>query len=179
MPLTRLRATGLEGLFEVLPCRHRDERGAFTRTWCAADFAGAGIRFVPQLSAVSDNTAAFTLRGLHWQEEPAAQQKLVQCVRGRVFDVAVDVRPGSPTRWQHRAALLDASLGNALFIPRGFAHGFLTLVPGAAVAYLIDAPHAPGLARGLRWDDPLLAIPWPEAPQVLSARDSAWPACHA
>lgn len=162
------RPTPLAGLVEILPERARDERGAFFRTFCAAEFAHLAFR--PVQVSVSENARRHTLRGLHWQAPPAAERKLVRCLRGAVHDVAVELATGA-----HHAVTLSAEAGNALFIPAGFAHGFLTLTDDAALEYMMDVPFAPGLARGLRWNDPRLAIPWPADPAVISARDAAWP----
>ena len=173
-----LRPTALAGVVEVLAQPARDARGAFTRTWCRDTFAAAGLDFAPTQASLSQNTARHTLRGLHYQVAPAEEQKLVRCLRGAVHDVAVDLRPGSPTFHQHVAVVLDAAAGNALFIPRGCAHGFLSLTDDALVEYLIDAPYAAALARGARWDDPAFGIAWPAAPAVISDRDRAWPLQH-
>ena len=170
-----LRPTAIAGVTEVLAERHRDARGAFMRSWCRESFAAAGLDFAPVQASLSENPRRYTLRGLHFQAPPAGEQKLVRCLRGAVYDVALDLRPGSPTQLAHVALRLDAATGNALFIPRGCAHGFLTLTDDALVEYLIDAPHLPAAARGMRWDDPAFAIPWPAAPQVISDRDRDWP----
>jgi dTDP-4-dehydrorhamnose 3,5-epimerase len=107
---------------------------------------------------------------MHWRAAPFGEAKLVRCVRGAVFDVALDLA----TR-RHAALTLGAEAGNALFIPRGMAHGFLTLTEDAAVEYLIDLPYAPGHDRGARWNDPAFAIPWPAEPAVIGERDATWP----
>ncbi|NGM19022.1 dTDP-4-keto-6-deoxy-D-glucose epimerase [Roseomonas stagni] len=169
----RFRAAAVPGVVEVLADRALDARGAFLRSWCATRFAEAGIDFAPTQASLSENTHRHTLRGMHWQAAPAAEQKLVRCVRGAVFDVALDLRPGGGLR--HEAVVLSAEAGNALFIPQGCAHGFLTLTDDAVVEYLIDAPYTPALARGARWDDPAFAIPWPAAPAVIGDRDRDWP----
>jgi dTDP-4-dehydrorhamnose 3,5-epimerase len=169
----RFRATAIPGVVEVLAERACDARGAFLRSWCATEFAEAGIAFAPMQASLSENPHRHTLRGMHWQEAPGAEQKLVRCLRGAVFDVALDRRAGGGLR--HEAVILSAEASNALFVPRGCAHGFLTLTDDAVVEYLIDAPYAPALARGARWDDPAFAIPWPAAPAVIGDRDRDWP----
>lgn len=169
----RFRPTALPGVVEVLATPARDARGSFTRSWCAESFAAAGIVFAPTQLSLSANTHRHTLRGMHWQAAPAAENKLVRCLRGAVQDVAVDLRPGGGRAAV--AVVLDAAEGNALFIPAGCAHGFLTLTGDALVEYLIDAPHTPALARGARWDDPGLGIAWAAAPAVISDRDRDWP----
>ena len=171
----RFLSTPLAGLFEVESDAHLDARGSFRRSWCANEFSAAGLAFTPLQASLSGNTGRFTLRGLHYQVAPHSEQKLVRCVQGRAFDVVVDVREDSPTRWRHHAITLDAARGNALFVPRGFAHGFLSLEDNTSVEYLIDAVFEPTSARGLRWNDPRLAIPWPAQPAVIAARDAGWP----
>jgi len=170
--------TALPGVMEVRAEPAFDERGAFLRSWCMEEFRAAGIAFAPIQISLSENTRRHTLRGMHWQAPPAAEAKLVRCLRGAVHDVALDLRPDSATYRRAVAVELSAAARNALFIPAGCAHGFLTLTDDAVLEYLIDAPHAPQHARGLRWDDPAFAIPWPAAPAVISARDRAWPDFH-
>ena len=169
------RRTSLADVVEVLPERARDARGAFFRGFCVAEFAAAGLDFRPVQSSFSENPRHHTLRGLHWQEAPDGECKLVRCVRGAAHDVALDIRPGSPTHGRHVAVTLSAEAGNALLIPAGCAHGFLTLADDTVLEYIIDAPFAPDLARGLRWNDPAFAIPWPAEPAVISERDAGWP----
>ncbi len=163
--------TPLAGLFVVRPAKHADDRGFFTRLWSVEDFAAVG--FMPTQISASFNHAALTLRGMHWQAAPHGETKLVRATAGRVFDVAVDLRDG-PTRHRWFGCVLDASEHNALLIPPGFAHGFLTLTEGAEILYAIDTPYAPGAARGARWDDPAFAIDWPGVPSVMAERDRAW-----
>lgn len=170
----RFRATTIPGVVEILADRARDSRGAFLRSWCATRFAEAGIAFTPTQASLSENLLRHTLRGLHYQATPAEEQKLVRCIRGAVFDVALDLRPGGALR--HESVMLSAEEGNAFFIPRGCAHGFITLTDDAVVEYLIDVPYAPDLARGVRWDDPAFGIPWPAVPAVMSDRDRDFPA---
>jgi dTDP-4-dehydrorhamnose 3,5-epimerase len=167
------RPTAIAGVVEVLPQRHSDDRGAFLRTFCADAFRPFG--FVPSQISLSENPRCHTLRGLHWRAAPFQETKLVRCVRGAAFDVALDLRPGSPTRLRHVAVQLGAEEGNALLIPRGCAHGFLTLRDDTTIEYLIDIPYAPGHDRGARWNDPAFAIPWPAPPAVIGGRDAAWP----
>lgn len=171
----RVVPTPIRGLYEVCGSAHRDERGSFERTWCRQTFAAAGLHFTPSQTSISRNDRCLTLRGMHYQTAPAAERKLVRCLAGRIFDVVVDLRPGSPTLLWHWALTLCAGDGNALFIPQGCAHGFLTLTDGAVVEYMMDAPHSPEHARGLRWNDPVLNVDWPAEPEVISDRDSSWP----
>lgn len=171
----RLILTRLPMVFKVASFEHEDARGSFRRSWCADSFARARIDFMPRQASLSTNYAAHTLRGMHWQEGAHAEQKLVRCVAGAIWDVALDLRPDSPSHMRWHAAELSADSGDALFLPRGVAHGFLTLTPGAVVEYLIDTPHAPEAARGARWNDPAFAIAWPHPPAVISDRDRNWP----
>lgn len=169
------RPTAVEGMIEILPRRTRDDRGAFFRGWCAAEFAAAGIVFRATQISYSENTVLHTLRGMHWQDYPAAEGKLVRCVRGAVYDVGLDLRAGSTSHTRHAGVTLTAWAGNALFIPPGCAHGFLTLSCDAVVEYMMDVPYTPALARGLRWNDPAFGIVWPAPPAVMSDRDRTWP----
>ena len=168
--------TRLPGLFVVRAEKLADSRGFFARLWCEQEFAAAGIAFRPTQISLSSNRRAGTLRGLHWQSSPHAETKLVRANLGRIFDVAVDLRPGSETfgRWFGRE--LDAEDGAALLIPAGFAHGFVTITDNAEVTYLIDVPFVPDAAQGARYDDPAFGIMWPLAPRVISSRDLEWPA---
>ena len=157
--------------------RYGDARGWFSETWSRARFAAAGI----DCDFVQDNQSRSepqgVVRGLHFQTPPYAQAKLVRCLRGAILDVAVDLRVGAPTFGQAHAVELSADTGDQLFVPPGFAHGFVTLTPGAEVAYKVSAPYAPAHEAGLAWNDPELDIPWPVAADqaVLADRDRAWP----
>jgi dTDP-4-dehydrorhamnose 3,5-epimerase len=154
-----------------------DARGFFLETYSAAQFEALGILDVFVQDNQSLSRPVGTVRGLHFQLAPAAQGKLVRVLRGRILDVAVDLRRSSPFYGQHVAAELSAEAANQLFVPVGFAHGFCTLEPDTEVAYKVTAPYAPTLDRGLAWDDPALGIAWPVAPEAaeLSAKDRAQP----
>lgn len=167
---------GLPGawLVEIEP--HADERGAFARTFCAREFAERGLATAFVQTSLSLNSRRGTLRGLHWQAPPHAEAKLLRCVRGRVYDVLVDVRPDSHTYRQHVAFELAADARNAAYAPAGVAHGFLTLTDDCEVHYAMSAFHAPEAARGARYDDPAFGIVWPEPVQVIAERDRSWPA---
>jgi dTDP-4-dehydrorhamnose 3,5-epimerase len=166
----------LHGAFRVLPERRGDERGHFARTFCAREFAEHGLNPALVQCSTSFNRLRGTLRGLHWQADPRAEDKLVRVTRGAVWDVLVDLRPGSPTRLQWHGETLSAENGAQLFIPRGFAHGFLTLEDDSEVFYQMSEFFAPEAARGARFDDPAFGIAWPlpENP-VMSDRDRAFP----
>jgi dTDP-4-dehydrorhamnose 3,5-epimerase len=172
----RFEATPLAGLWVLRPEVIDDERGLFARVFCHDAFAAAGIGFQPVQMSVSFNRLAGTLRGLHWQAEPHAETKLVRVTRGRAFDVAVDLRPASPTHRAWFGIELDEHSRAAVLIPPGFAHGFVTLEDGTEMLYAMDTPHAPASARGARWDDPAFGIRWPLAPRIVSERDRVWPA---
>ncbi len=165
----------LSGLCLVEMERHEDERGWFARSWCAQEFAEHGLNADLAQVSVSFNRLKGTLRGLHYQRPPHAEAKLVRCLGGAIWDVALDIRPASPTRGQWQAFELSAENGRALYVPEGFAHGFQTLAPASEVLYLISAFHAPEAAAGLRYDDPAFAIPWPLPVSSISPRDAAWP----
>lgn len=170
-----IEPTAIEGVLVVRGRPAADARGHFVRLWCRDAFAAAGLAFVPAQISASFNHRRGTLRGLHWQDGPDAETKLVRASRGRIFDVAVDLRPGSPTRRAWVGLELDAAQATSLLIPPGCAHGFLTLTDGAEVTYAIDSPYRAGSGRGARFDDPVLAIAWPGPPAVISDRDLSWP----
>lgn len=157
-------------LIEIEPLR--DERGFFARSFCAREFAAHGLvdRFVQ--SNISFNALRGTLRGMHWQLAPHAEAKLVRCTSGSLFDVIVDLRPGSPTHRAWAGFELDAREGRLLYVPEGFAHGFITLAPNTEVFYEMSAEHFAGAARGFRFDDPAIGIDWPIRPACLSERDA-------
>jgi dTDP-4-dehydrorhamnose 3,5-epimerase len=169
------RETPLPGVVVVEPEPVRDARGAFARLHCPDEFARAGWPFGPVQTSLSHNARALTLRGMHYQAAPYAETKLVRVVRGRAFDVAVDLRPDSPTHRRWTAVELDPASARAVLIPEGIAHGFLTLEDDTDVLYQIAPAYTPGHDRGVRWDDPAFAIDWPARPAVISDRDAAYP----
>lgn len=170
----RFLATDIAGVVIVEAEPHTDERGGFARLYCPYEFAAAGIAFEPVQTSLSTNPVVGTLRGLHFQRTPRAEAKLVRAVRGRVFDVAVDLRPESPTHRQWTATELSADNMRGLFIPEGVAHGFLTLEPDTDVLYQIAPAYTPGHAGGVRWDDPAFAVAWPKAPTLMSQTDASY-----
>jgi dTDP-4-dehydrorhamnose 3,5-epimerase len=171
----RFLPTELPGVMVIEPQPHADERGFFARVYCPDAFAAAGIAFTPRQVNLSRNLKALTLRGMHYQPPPYAEAKLVRVTAGRIFDVIIDLREGSPTCRRWTSVELDGESARAVFIPEGCAHGFLTLTDGADVLYQMGRDHSPGQGRGLRWNDPALGIVWPAAPQVISGADAAWP----
>ena len=152
-----------------------DERGAFVRTFAASAFAVAGL--CPQVleCSISTNRLAGTLRGLHLQRPPYAEAKLVRCTRGRIWDVAVDLRRGSPSLGRWFGTELSASSLQSVYIPEGCAHGFVTLEDDSDVLYQMSAPHRPDAAAGVRWDDPTFGITWPRIPHLINNRDAEYP----
>jgi dTDP-4-dehydrorhamnose 3,5-epimerase len=153
----------------------RDARGSFTRIFCEEELRSAGIQFRVVQANLSSNAAARTLRGLHYQRPPFGEPKIVSCLRGRIWDVAVDLREESPTYRKWHGVELAPETGNALLMPEGVAHGFLTLEPDSEIHYLMGAAYVPEAASGVRWDDPALAIEWPGEPDTISERDRSFP----
>ena len=153
-----------------------DERGFFARQWCEQELADAGLTTAVSQASVAYNHLPGTLRGMHWQVAPHAEVKLVRCVRGAVHDVIVDLRPDSDTFAEWIAVELTEDNRRTLYVPEGFAHGYLTLADGSEVWYQMSAPYAPDAARGFRYDDARFGIAWPAAGElVVSDRDLAWP----
>lgn len=168
--------TEVAGCYVVVPELREDERGCFARTFCAEEFAARGLDPCVAQCSISQNARLGTLRGLHHQAEPHAEAKLVRCTRGRVFDVAVDLRPSSPSYRHWTATELSGRNRLALYVPKGCAHGFLTLEPDCEISYQISEPHRGEAARGIRWDDPAIAIDWPDVPSLtISDRDRTLP----
>jgi len=167
--------TTVRGAFLVDPEPHADERGSFARTWSAATFESHGLN--PRLAecSTSFNHRRGTLRGLHYQIAPHEEAKLVRCTHGAIHDVIVDVRPDSPSFGRWAAVELSARNRRMLYVPEGVAHGFLTLEDCTEVFYQISAGYSPEHGRGVRWNDPALAIAWPVAPAVISPRDQTFP----
>jgi dTDP-4-dehydrorhamnose 3,5-epimerase len=163
--------TAIPEVVHLRPVRHEDARGFFSETFRAAWFPG--LEFVQDNHSYS--AAPGTLRGLHFQTHPHAQAKLVRVARGRVLDVAVDIRVGSPTFGEHVAVELSEDTGDQLLVPVGFAHGFLTLEPDTEVLYKVSAYHSAEHDTGIRWDDPDLAIPWGVTGPLVSDKDAALP----
>jgi dTDP-4-dehydrorhamnose 3,5-epimerase len=171
----KFREAPLLGGFVIEIERIDDGRGYFARTFCQRELAAAGLFDRIAQCNVSHNVRRGTLRGLHFQSEPHAEDKIVSCTRGAIFDVMVDLRPGSPTFGKHFGQELTPENGLALYIPKGFAHGFQTLLADSTVSYLMSEFYVREAASGVRWDDPDLAIPWPLIERVMSDRDAAWP----
>ena len=175
--MLEVRPLGLSNVLEIRPQRFADDRGFFSETWSKRAFRDAGIR----VDFVQDNHSlsreAGVLRGLHFQAPPFAQDKLIRVSRGAAFDVAVDIRSGSPTYGQWTSVILSASEWNQLFVPAGFAHGFLALEPDTELQYKVSAPYSREHDRAIRFDDPAIGIEWPidRAALILSDKDRAAP----
>jgi dTDP-4-dehydrorhamnose 3,5-epimerase len=167
--------TGLQGAYVIEPEPALDERGLFARTYCEREFAARGIRARFVQCSTSFNRRRDTLRGMHYQAEPAAEEKLVRCTRGAIFDVIVDLRPGSVTRLKWFAVELTADNRRSLYVPKNFAHGFKTLADDSEIYYEISAFYEPAAARGLRWNDPAVGIEWPGGSPIMSERDAGYP----
>ena len=169
------RAAPLRGAVVVELEPRLDDRGFFARTLCDREFAAQGLpTHWPQCN-LSRNTLAKTLRGMHYNAAPHREAKLVRCVRGAIWDAIVDLRADSSTRGRWFGVELSAAKGNALFVPEGFAHGFVTLCDETDVFYHMSQFFEPGAARGLRWNEPAFGIEWPVEPTVISERDRTYP----
>ena len=152
-----------------------DERGSFARSFCQGEFRAHGLDPVIAQCNISFNKRRGVLRGLHYQVKPHEEVKLVRCTRGAIWDVIVDLREGAPTRYRWFATELTADNRRALYIPRGFAHGFQTLADNSEVFYQMSEFYHPESARGVRWNDPVIGIAWPLADPVVSPRDRSYP----
>jgi dTDP-4-dehydrorhamnose 3,5-epimerase len=171
----RLIPTPLPGVLVLQAEVVQDARGSFARLSCVTTLAAAGLAFAPVQTSLSRSAKRGTLRGLHFQVGPSAETKIVHCIAGAVFDVALDLRPDSPAFRRCVCTELSAANGLGLLVPAGCAHGLLTLTDDAAVLYQIDTDHDPLHAGGVRWNDPVFDIPWPATPEVISVRDANWP----
>jgi dTDP-4-dehydrorhamnose 3,5-epimerase len=161
----------LAGAYVIELEKRGDERGFFARAFCEREFAAHGLaqRFVQVNNSLS--ATAGTLRGMHYQLAPKAETKLVRCIRGALLDVILDLRPGSPTFGESFAAELSAENRRMMYVPKGFAHGFLTLEDATEAFYFVDELYAPETERCVRWNDPRFALPWPHEPAVISEKD--------
>jgi dTDP-4-dehydrorhamnose 3,5-epimerase len=167
--------TPLPGAYLIQSEPHVDDRGAFARAFCTQEFAAQGLDIRFAQANISTNTRAGTVRGLHFQREPHAETKLVRCVKGAIHDVIVDTREDSPSYLHWFGAELSEENGVAMYVPKGFAHGYQALNDGAAVFYMVTSAYAPQAEGGLRHDDPKLAITWPRAVTDISEKDAGWP----
>ena len=167
--------TNLDGAFIVETQKLEDERGFFARTFCQREFQKHGLNTNLAQCNISYNKVKGTLRGMHFQIAPHQEAKLVRCTQGAIHDVIIDIRPDSPTYLKHFAIDLTANENNALYVPEGFAHGFLTLEPETYVFYQMSEFYAPGYGRGFRWNDPTFNIEWHGDVNMISERDASYP----
>ncbi len=167
--------TPIEGVAIIDLELRSDERGFFARTFSRDEFIAAGLEATVEQANLSFNHKAGTLRGMHYQIPPHPEAKLVRCIRGKILDIIVDLREGSPTRFQHVAVELSAENRRALYVPPYFAHGYQTLEDNTEVTYQVSGGYAPAAERGLRYNDPALGLEWPLDVTVISAKDSSWP----
>jgi dTDP-4-dehydrorhamnose 3,5-epimerase len=167
--------TDIEGVWLIDPDFRQDDRGRFFRAWCSREFAEHGIQFLPLQANMGFSLLKGTTRGLHYQIEPAAEAKLVRCTRGAIFDVAVDLRPDSPTRGRWFGAELTHENGRMLYLPELCGHGYQTIEDNTEMYYMTSQVYTPDACRGARFDDPALAIEWPLTPTAVSEQDRNWP----
>jgi dTDP-4-dehydrorhamnose 3,5-epimerase len=171
----KLEQLPLDGAFAVAPEPHEDERGFFARIWSSVEFAERGLAADLAECSLSFTPLRGTLRGLHYQIPPHEEAKLLTCVRGAIWDVIVDLREESPTYRKWHGTDLSAENLMLLYVPEGFAHGFITLSDDVLVLYQISEPHHPEYARGVRWNDPAFAIDWPSEPALVGLTDQSFP----
>jgi dTDP-4-dehydrorhamnose 3,5-epimerase len=171
----QFQPTTLDGAFVIDADIKGDERGFFARQFCAAEFAAAGLQ--PAISQVNMTLSAkaFTLRGMHYQVEPKAETKVVRCLRGAIFDCIIDLRPHSASFCQWFGEILTGQNQRMMYVPKGFAHGLMTLTDDVEILYFMGSEYSPGHERGIRFDDQRFKIKWPNEPVEISDKDRAWP----
>ena len=171
----RFTETAIVGARVIDPTPHQDDRGRFMRAWCSKEFAENGINFVPVQANMGLSVRIGTVRGMHYQETPALEAKLIRCTRGVIFDVVLDLRPGSPSYGKWYGAELSAENGRMLYVPEHCAHGYQTLENETEMYYMSSAFYNSNAARGVRYDDPAFGIQWPLAVTAVSEQDRNWP----
>jgi dTDP-4-dehydrorhamnose 3,5-epimerase len=171
----RFKETKIVGAKVIDPSPHQDERGRFLRAWCAQEFADHGLSFLPVQANFGFSLAKGTIRGMHFQQTPALEAKLVRCTRGALFDVVLDVRPESPTYGEWHGVELSAENGRMVYVPEHCAHGCQTLEDCTEIYYMTSAVFTPSAVRGVRFDDPAFGIQWPLAATGVSEQDRSWP----
>jgi dTDP-4-dehydrorhamnose 3,5-epimerase len=172
----KFEESGIHGGWVIELDRIADDRGWFARAWCAEEFAAHGLPSTFPQANMSYGHGAGTIRGLHVQLPPHHEGKALRCIRGRVLDVAVDLRPDSPTYLRTSGVVLDERSDAMVYVPAGCAHGYQSLEDDSTVHYMVSSAYTPGAERGLRWDDPLVAVDWPVADGVVvSEKDRSWP----
>jgi len=171
----RITQTKLEGLYLIEPELHEDERGYFARTFCLEELQKRGLKFEIVQVSMSFNKRAGTIRGMHFQKPPKEEGKIVQCLKGAIFDVAIDLRASSPTFCRWHGEELTEKNGKMLLVPKGYAHGFQTLANNTKVQYFMSEFYFPSHSFGVRWNDPKFCIKWPMEPTAISEKDKGWP----
>jgi dTDP-4-dehydrorhamnose 3,5-epimerase len=167
--------TDVAGAVTIDPTPRQDDRGRFMRAWCAQEFAEHGIHFVPVQSNMGFSVRKGTVRGMHFQVDPAPEAKLVRCTRGSMIDIVLDLRPASPSHGTWYGVELSAENGRMLYLPEGCAHGYQTLEGDTEIYYMTSAYYTPNAVRGVRFDDPAFRIEWPLEPTAISDQDRTWP----
>ncbi len=165
----------LKGGFVITTEPRKDERGSFERTFCANEFKSMGLKHIMVQSNLSKSTQKHTLRGMHYQVNGAEEVKLVRCIKGRIWDVIIDIRPGSATYCQHFGIELSEYNDTILYVPEGFAHGFITLEHNCYVSYQVSNFYTPNSERGIRWNDKTFNINWPVTDPIISEKDNNHP----
>ena len=165
----------LPDVYVLRPERIEDHRGFFARTFCQHELAEHGLDIDIVQANVSGNRHRGTLRGMHYQAPPHQETKIVRCSRGGIYDVIVDLRPDSATHGEWMGVELTAENGHILYVPEGFAHGYITLTPDAEVSYFVSEAYAPDAECGVRYDDPFFGIEWPISVEEISEKDASWP----
>jgi dTDP-4-dehydrorhamnose 3,5-epimerase len=173
--MMRFAETGVAGAMAVEPDPHADSRGRFMRSWCVKEFAECGVEFAPVQANRGFSTRRGTVRGMHFQAEPASEAKLVSCVRGAIFDVVLDLRPDSESFGKWHGVVLSADNGRMLYLPPGCAHGYQTLEPSTEMQYMTSAFYTPSAVRGVRHDDQAFGVQWPLIATAISEQDRNWP----
>ena len=171
----RFTETAIAGAWMIAPTPFEDDRGRFMRAWCAQEFKDHGLEFVPVQANMGFSRRKGTVRGMHLQDAPALEAKLVRCTRGAIFDVVLDLRPESPSYGEWHGTELSAENGRMLYVPERCAHGLQTLADDTEIHYLTSGFYGPASVRGRRFDDPAFNIRWPLAPTVVSEQDLNWP----
>ena len=171
----QFKETGIAGAMTIDPAPHRDDRGRFMRAWCAREFAQQGLDFLPVQANMGFSIYKGTIRGMHYQDAPALEAKLVRCTRGSIFDVILDLRPESPTYCKWYGTELSAANGGMLYVPERCAHGCQSLEDATEIHYMTSAFFDASAVRGVRFDDPVFSIQWPLAPTMVSEQDRNWP----
>lgn len=167
--------TKLPGVFEISIEPEFDTRGFFARSWCQKEFEAHGLNAKSVQCSISFNTKKGTLRGMHYQDAPFAESKIVRCTQGAIYDVIIDLRPGSTSFKNWIGVVLSSAQRNMIYIPEGCAHGFLTLEDDTELFYQMSEFYHPELSRGVRWNDPAFHVVWPSDVEVISERDASYP----